>query len=117
MNMKRFLRNNMVVILIVAVVGVFLYNYGTSEGFKAGDILNQNDCMSRGTTANGSYTWKNGKCYAPCGQGLKMRGKADKCGPLDDRFTQHKTTYPKNSKEYKRFYKPSLFTDRPLARY
>ena len=117
MKFSRFVRKNWLAILVVVVVVAVVYNYSTKEGFKAGDMLKETDCINRGKTPEGSYTWANGKCYAPCGVGVKMRGNANKCGPLDDRFTDDPKRYTKGTPEYNRFYKPGLFTARPIARY
>ena len=111
------LKKNIVPILfVVVVVGLLIYMTQRKEGFNSRRPINQNDCVNREKTVGGSYTWKNGVCWAPCGQGVKMRNY-NTCGPLDDRFTADRKRYPRNSEEYRRFYKPQLFTRRPKAYY
>lgn len=109
------LKKNALPLLIVALaVGLVIYMTQRPEGFQTS--LNRRDCERRGKTPDGSYTWKNGVCWAPCGAGKKMRN-FDTCGPLDDRFTSDRRRYKEGTEEYRRFYKPELFTRRPKAFY
>jgi hypothetical protein len=96
-----------------------IYLGAKSEGFAdKKNMIKERDCKAKAKTMDGSFTWANGVCYAPCGSGKKMRGTGGgKCGPLDDRFTDDTKKYSKGSAEYTRFYKPDLFTPRGKAYY
>ena len=107
-------RNALPILIVAAAVALVVYMTQRSEGFQT--TIKIEDCERRGKTEDGSYTWKNGVCWAPCGAGKKMRNY-DTCGPLDNRFTSDRTRYKPGSSDYIRFYKPELFTKREKAYY
>ena len=117
MKFMRFISKNWLLLLLaLVIITYFSYNY-IYEGFKRGDMLNEKDCRMREKKEAGSYTWRGGKCYAPCGVGKKMRGKVNRCGPLNDKYTDNPKKYQRGSAEYARFYTPDQFTARSIARY